>query len=83
MKGVEVFVINTVRHEKHISHFSLPEALDIIRRVGAPHNYLTHLSHQIGSHAQLTEILEKFSKSQPENNRQEIFAAYDGLKVRF
>lgn len=83
LKGVEVFVINTVRHEKHISHFSLPEALEIIRRVGAPQNYLTHLSHQIGSHAQLTEILEKFSQSQPENSRQEIFAAYDGLKVRF
>lgn len=83
LKGLEVLIINTVRHEKHISHFSLPEALEIIRRVGAPQNYLTHLSHQIGSHAQLTEILEKFSQSQPENSRQEIFAAYDGLKVRF
>ena len=83
LKDLEVLIINTVRHEKHISHFSLPEALEIIRRVGAPQNYLTHLSHQIGSHAQLTEILEKFSKSQPENSRQEIFAAYDGLKVRF
>lgn len=83
LKDLEVLIINTVRHEKHISHFSLPEALEIIRRVGAPHNYLTHLSHQIGSHAQLTEILEKFSQSQPENSRQEIFAAYDGLKVRF
>lgn len=83
LKDLEVLIINTVRHEKHISHFSLPEALEIIRRVGAPQNYLTHLSHQIGSHAQLTEILEKFSQSQPENSRQEIFAAYDGLKVRF
>lgn len=83
LKNLEVLIINTVRHEKHISHFSLPEALEIIRRVGAPQNYLTHLSHQIGSHAQLTEILEKFSQSQPENSRQEIFAAYDGLKVRF
>ena len=83
LKDLEVLIINTVRYEKHISHFSLPEALEIIRRVGAPQNYLTHLSHQIGSHAQLTETLEKFSQSQPENSRQEIFAAYDGLKVRF
>lgn len=58
LRNLDVLIINTVRHEKHISHFSLPEALDIIRRVGAPRNYLTHLSHQIGTHAQLTAELE-------------------------
>ena len=104
LEGLEVLVINTVRHTKHISHFSLPEALEIIRRVGAPRNYLTHLSHQIGTHAQLTEILEKefpaetttqLSKTTTQlseattqhreatTNRQQVFAAYDGLKVEF
>ena len=65
LKGLEVLVINTVRHTKHISHFSLPEALEIIRRVGAPRNYLTHLSHQLGTHEELTEILEKEFPNQP------------------
>ena len=79
LKGMEVLVINTVRHTKHISHFSLPEALEIIRRVGAPRNYLTHLSHQLGTHAQLTAELESgFCAS-----NQKVFAAYDGLKVDF
>ena len=27
LQGLELFIINTVRKEKHISHFSLPEAL--------------------------------------------------------
>ena len=84
LKGVETLIINTVRHEKHISHFSLPEALEIIRRVGAPNNYLTHLSHQIGSHAQLTAELEKeFPASRGEGSGQRVFAAYDGLKIEF
>lgn len=72
LKGLDLFIINTVRKEKHISHFSLPEALDIIKEVGAPRNYITHLSHQIGTHKELLELL-------PDN----VLPAYDGLKVDF
>ncbi len=72
LKGVDLFVINTVRIQEHISHFSLQQALDVIKMVGAPRNYLTHLSHQIGTHKQLEQML-------PNNVR----AAYDGLKLQF
>ncbi|MBQ7773097.1 MAG: MBL fold metallo-hydrolase [Bacteroidales bacterium] len=72
LKGVELFIINTVRHEKHISHFSLPEALEIIRKVGAPRNFLTHMSHQLGRHEELCAIL-------PEK----VKPAYDGLTLEF
>ena len=72
LRGLDLFIVNTVRKEKHISHFSLPEALDIIKKVAAPRNYLTHLSHQIGTHAHLESILP--SNVQP---------AYDGLKLDF
>lgn len=72
MKGATVFVINTIREEKHISHFSLSEALEVAAKVGAKKTYLTHLSHQIGTHQ---ELLRKL----PEN----VEPAYDGLKARF
>ena len=72
LQGVELFIINTVRKEKHISHFSLPEALEVIKRVGAPRNYLTHLSHQIGTHKELEAIL-------PPN----VKPAYDTLELEF
>ena len=72
LKGLDLFIINTVRKEKHISHFSLPEALDVIKKVAAPRNYLTHLSHQIGTHDHLTSILPK-----------NVQPAYDGLKLEF
>ncbi len=75
LKGVKIFVINTIRHEKHISHFSLSEALEIIERVGAPQNYLTHLSHQIGTHIELTKELRQMKL--PYN----VEPAYDSLSI--
>lgn len=99
LQGLDVLIINTVRHAKHISHFSLQEALDIIKRVGAKRNYLTHLSHQIGTHAELSAELAQWSHSnklsaeQPQRHRANDFStsdsnitvmpAYDGLKIEF
>lgn len=68
LKDLEVLVINTVRKERHISHFSLQEAIDIAQKVGAKRSYLTHLSHQIGTYSQLLKELPAG-----------IEPAYDGL----
>ncbi len=68
--GSKIMVINTVRKERHISHFSLSEAIEVARKIGADATYLTHLSHQIGTHKELSSIL-------PQN----IYASYDGLSV--
>ena len=72
LKGVELFIINTVRKEKHISHFSLPEALEVIKKVAAKRNYLTHMSHQLGTHQDLCKLL-------PEN----VLPAHDRLVLEF
>lgn len=70
LENLDVLIINAIRHEPHLSHFSLPQALEMIERIGAKRNYLTNLSHQIGTHVELSREL-------PEN----VEAAYDGLKV--
>jgi phosphoribosyl 1,2-cyclic phosphate phosphodiesterase len=72
LKGVSVFVINTIRREPHISHFSLSQAIEVCEKVGARRSYLTHLSHQIECHSELAKAL-------PDG----ISPAYDGLKVHF
>jgi len=33
IKGVEILVINALRRSPHISHLSLPQALEIIEKV--------------------------------------------------
>ena len=69
-KGVSVLVINAVRNEPHISHFSIPEAVALAQAVKAPRSYLTHLSHQAGRHQEIQQYL-------PEG----IWAGYDGLRI--
>jgi phosphoribosyl 1,2-cyclic phosphate phosphodiesterase len=75
LRGVQVFVLNTVKRGKHISHYALEEAIDICRRVGAKQNYLTHLSHMLPRHAAFTEELASLPFS--------LQPAYDGLTVTF
>jgi len=66
--GVKVLVINALRREKHISHFTVSEAVDLIMELSPRKAYLTHLSHQIGLQSDLRAEL-------PEG----IEPAYDGL----
>jgi phosphoribosyl 1,2-cyclic phosphate phosphodiesterase len=66
--GVKYLVINALRKEKHISHFSLREAIDFIREISPKKAFITHISHQMGFYADV-------SKELPPG----IFLAYDGL----
>lgn len=70
LKGVEVLVVNALREEPHISHFNLSEALEFIEKVNPKRAYLTHISHHLGFH-------EEVSKQLPEG----VFLAYDNLKI--
>ena len=70
IRGVEILVVNALRREHHISHFTLSEALEIRHLVQPEYCYFTHISHQMGRH-------ELISKELPEKT----YFAYDGLVV--
>lgn len=70
LQGLDVLVINALRKDEHISHFTLSQALEIIDELKPKKAYLTHISHQMGFH---TEV----SKELPPN----IFLASDGLEI--
>lgn len=70
LRGVEVLVINALRKEKHISHFSLQEAIDLINTIKPRTAYLTHMGHQMGLYQEVQNEL-------PAN----IYLAYDGLTL--
>lgn len=70
LKGVKVLVINALRFTPHDSHFSVAEALEVIDQVKPERAYLTHMSHEIGLHAQAECQL-------PHN----VKFAYDTLKI--
>jgi phosphoribosyl 1,2-cyclic phosphate phosphodiesterase len=70
IRGSEVLVVNALRHEKHISHYNLAEALELSREMKPLKTYLTHISHALGLYRDLEKEL-------PEN----VFLAYDGLHI--
>lgn len=51
LQGVDTLVINALRHETHLSHMNLQEALDVISVIRPRRALLTHLSHHMGLHA--------------------------------
>lgn len=70
IRGTKVMVLNALRRQKHISHFSLSEAIDMVMELGVPSAYFTHISHQLGLHDEVESEL-------PEH----IHLAYDGLSL--
>lgn len=70
ISGSKVLVINALRKSKHVSHFSLDEAISYAKSTKVPEVYLTHASHQLG-------LDKEVSNSLPEG----YHLAYDGLKI--
>ncbi|MBO9658144.1 MAG: MBL fold metallo-hydrolase [Chitinophagaceae bacterium] len=70
IRGSDVMVLNALRKEKHVSHYTLDEAVDIAKELDIPKAYFTHLSHQMGKHALVEPELPAG-----------MHIAYDGLVI--
>ncbi|WP_044205380.1 MBL fold metallo-hydrolase [Flammeovirga sp. OC4] len=68
LKHLDVLVLNALQHKPHQSHFNLEEALEVIDTLKPKQTYLTHISHNLGLHAEVEKTL-------PDT----ISLAYDGL----
>lgn len=69
--GCKILVINALRRQAHVSHFTLQEALDLIAELKPEKAYLTHISHQLGKHSNIEKELPS-----------SVFQAYDGLQIQ-
>jgi phosphoribosyl 1,2-cyclic phosphate phosphodiesterase len=72
IKGSQTLVLNALRRQPHLSHFSLGEALVLAQQLGAAQTWLTHMSHQMGLH-------EEVGAELPAG----VQLAYDGLLLNF
>ncbi|WP_192820499.1 MBL fold metallo-hydrolase [Rufibacter sp. LB8] len=68
IRGSKVVVVNALRKEPHISHFSLPEALALMEDLAPEQAYFTHISHLLGQHRLIEAELPAH-----------VRLAYDGL----
>lgn len=71
IKGSKVIVVNALRKEQHISHYTFQQAIDLIKEFNPEKAYLTHMSHQIGLHDEVQKELPPTME-----------LAYDGLKIQ-
>ncbi|MDP5168940.1 MAG: MBL fold metallo-hydrolase [Bacteroidia bacterium] len=70
LRGVEIMVLNALRRNPHHSHFTLFEAVDVVKEINPRQAYFTHISHLLGKH-------EEVSRELPAG----ISLAYDGLRI--
>lgn len=70
LNGLKVLVLNALQIKKHISHFTLSEALELIEELQPEKAYLIHISHKLG-------LSRDISPTLPHN----VNLAYDGLRI--
>jgi phosphoribosyl 1,2-cyclic phosphate phosphodiesterase len=70
LKGLSILVINALQIKPHISHFTLEEAIEMAKELGAKNTYFTHISHFLGLHEEVQAILPPT-----------IHLAFDGLTL--
>jgi phosphoribosyl 1,2-cyclic phosphate phosphodiesterase len=69
-RGSKALVLNALRHQQHISHYTLEEAIDVSHAIKPEKTYFTHISHQLGLHSEIEQTLPPT-----------MHVAYDGLTL--
>lgn len=70
LKNLDVLILNALQIKKHISHFTLAEALELIEELQPQNAYLLHISHTLGKARDIAPTLPK-----------NVSLAYDGLTI--
>ncbi len=70
IKGSKIIVVNALRREPHVSHFTFQQAIELMEELKPEKAYFTHISHQLGLHEAVSKELPSF-----------IELAYDGLQI--
>jgi len=70
IRGTKTLVLSALQRQKHHSHLTLYQALELTEELKAEQTYFTHISHRLGRHEEINRELP-----------QGVELAYDGLKV--
>jgi len=56
LKGIDVMVLDALRHRPHTTHLTVENSIKLLKRIGAGRSYITHLSHDL-DHDETKSIL--------------------------
>lgn len=69
LDNLDLLILGALRYRKHPTHMNIEQALKVIKEIGVPRVYLTHISHELDH--------ELVNYQLPDN----IQLAYDGLEI--
>jgi phosphoribosyl 1,2-cyclic phosphate phosphodiesterase len=67
LKNLDALILDALRYKPHPKHFSIDEAVDAAKKIGAKKTYFTHMTHDV--------VHDEANAKLPEG----IEFAYDGL----
>lgn len=70
LQGLDVLVTTALKKEENPGHMSLPQALELVERLGPKRAYLSHVGHELGRDSAIAPLL-------PDH----VQLAYDGLVI--
>lgn len=70
LMGCKILIVSAIRMAPHVTHFTLPQALELISEINPQCAYITHISHQLPPQAEVQKQLPK-----------NVYLAYDGLEI--
>jgi len=71
LSGVDLLVVDALRHRPHPTHFSVAQALAVVERLRPSGAWFTHIAHDLPHAATCAQL--------PEG----VELAYDGLTLEF
>lgn len=72
LKDLDILILDALHHRNHFSHYTLEQAVEKAKEIGAKQTYFIHMSHYMGLHEDVEKTLREGQN-----------LAYDGLKVQF
>lgn len=70
IRGSEIVVLNALHYDDHISHYTVPQAIEVMKQLKPKQGIFVHMSHRLGLHEEEEKKLPEFIKF-----------GYDGMKV--
>jgi phosphoribosyl 1,2-cyclic phosphate phosphodiesterase len=70
LHGLDVLILNALRFKPHTTHLNIEEAIELCLELKPRQCYITHISHEMGLHAEVDAML-------PEH----MHLGYDGLTI--
>ena len=82
LKGIRMLIIDALRWKEHPTHYSVAQAMEIVAALQPERTLFTHMSHEMGLHAQFRQRLhQELGNQYPASLLDTVELAYDGMVI--